>query len=237
MKNGVQLQREYYTRTASNYESMHANGAGEHDLACALIHSLASYHGLTSVLDVGSGTGRAVARLSRSLPHARIIGIEPVEALRMIGHSNGISKDKLIDGDATKLAFADGAFDLVCELGILHHIPTPRKAVDEMIRVASKAIFVSDGNRFGQGSTTERFVKLLLWRLGLWPAANWIKTRGKGFYYSEGDGIAYSYSVFDDYDVICRHFEHVMVFNLSGDGKSSLTGSPSIGLFASNKNL
>src|SRR5260370_12373090 len=101
MKPDVLLQREYYTRTATLYELMH--GGGEHDLACALISSLAAHHGFTSVLDVGSGTGRAVLKLNQNLPHVRIVGIEPVEALRNVGHSNGIPENQLINGDATQL--------------------------------------------------------------------------------------------------------------------------------------
>jgi hypothetical protein len=33
----VQLQRDYYTKTAQEYNKMHVSGVGEHDLACALI--------------------------------------------------------------------------------------------------------------------------------------------------------------------------------------------------------
>jgi len=117
MKPEVLLQREYYTRTAKLYESMHVvHGDVEHDLACALIHSLSAHHKLMSVLDVGSGTGRAVVKLHENLPHARVVGMEPVEALREIGYKNGIPRDQLISGDATHLDFPDASFDLVCEL-------------------------------------------------------------------------------------------------------------------------
>src|ERR1700678_2442776 len=155
-RSDVQLQRDYYKRTAERYESMHFH-EHEHDLACALIHSLYVYHNFSSILDVGSGTGRGIQNLTRSLPNARILGVEPVEALRAIGHSNGIPENQLIDGDATKLDFPDSSFDFVCELSVLHHIPNPRLAVAEMIRVANRAIFLSDVNRFAQGPATARY--------------------------------------------------------------------------------
>jgi SAM-dependent methyltransferase len=235
MKEGIQLQREYYTRTAANYDDMHVQSDGEHDISCVLMAAFAHYYGLRSILDVGSGTGRAISMLSEKLPDRKIIGIEPVQALRDVGHAKGLAEESLIDGDATQIKFPDSSFDLVCELGVLHHVPNPRKAVSEMIRVSSKAIYLSDSNRFGHGSILGKRVKLLLWKLGLWPLANYFKTRGAGYTYGEGDGVAYSYSVFDDFDYISTKFDKVMVFNLDGTGKAPVFGAPHVGVFAYNK--
>lgn len=235
MDRGTELQREYYARTALKYESMHVRGDGEHDLACALIHGLAVNYNVDSILDIGSGTGRAVLRLGRALPGVKVMGVEPVEALRRVGHANGIPEHLLVEGDATKLDFPDGSFDFVCELGVLHHIPNPRLAVAEMLRVARKGIFISDTNRFGRGSLAGRYAKLIAWRVGLWPMVNWIKTGGRGYDYSEGDGIAYSYSVFDDYGYIQKQCSNVMVLNLDGSGGDLVSGAHHVGLFAVKK--
>jgi ubiquinone/menaquinone biosynthesis C-methylase UbiE len=232
MKKEIALQREYYTRTANQYESMHVHGDDEHDLACALMAALASHYQFQSVLDVGSGTGRAVAMLSRSMPGARVVGLEPVEALRNVGYANGISQDSLIDGDATKIDLPDASFDLVCEFGVLHHIRNPRQVVSEMLRVSRKAIFLSDNNRFGQGSSWSGGLKLLLWKLKLWPMVDWVKTKGRGYAYGEGDGVSYSYSVFDDYDFIRSRCDKVMVWNLNGAANNVVLGAANIGLFA-----
>jgi len=230
----VELQRDYYKRTAQSYESMHSNER-EHDVACALIHALCEYHGFSSILDVGSGTGRGLRNLTKSLPNARVLGVEPVEALRAIGHANGIPEKQLIDGDATRLGFPDSSFDLVCELSVLHHIPNPRLALAEMIRVANRGIFLSDVNRFGQGPLPGRYAKLFLWKLGLWPVADWIKNKGKRYINSEGDGVHYSYSIFDDYEYICSQCDNVMVFNFDGSGRNALTGASHVGLFGMKK--
>jgi ubiquinone/menaquinone biosynthesis C-methylase UbiE len=235
MPSEIQIQREYYTRTAAHYNAKHAPGDGEHDLGCAVLESLVEHHKIPSILDVGSGTGRAVARFSSRLPHCQVMGIEPVEALRRVGYANGLSEKMLVEGDATKIAFPDNSFGLVCEFGVLHHIPRPRQAVAEMIRVCQTGIFISDSNRFGMGSSLGRVSKLALWKLGLWPAANWLKTKGKGYTYSEGDGVAYSYSVFDDYNFIAQHFKKVLVFNLDGEGDNALLRAPHVGLFAIHK--
>lgn len=68
--------------------------------------------------------------------------------------------------------------------------------MSEMLRVAQKAIFISDANNFGQGRFLARTAKQALNALGLWKTVDFIKTKGKGYTISEGDGLAYSYSVF-----------------------------------------
>jgi hypothetical protein len=73
-----------------------------------------------------------------------------------------------------------------------------------MLRVARRAVFISDANRFGQGSWLGRIAKLALYRLRLWPLANYIKTRGRGYVITPGDGLAYSYSVFDSCDLLAQ---------------------------------
>ena len=232
VKEACDLQRAYYTETAEQYNLMHVSESkdGEHDLACSLLHGLSLHYHIESILDIGSGTGRVILNLRDKLPNVRMVGIEPVAALREIGYRNGISRNNLVEGDATQLKFANGSFDLVCECGTLHHIPNPQSAVAEMLRVAKKAIFISDSNRFGQGMYAGKLVKLFFYKMKLWPLIDYVKTKGKGYMTSEGDGISYSYSVFDDYNFIRKHCKTVMIFNLTGSGKCAVTGAGHIGL-------
>ena len=65
------------------------------------------------------------------------------------------------------LQAADGEFDLVCEFAVLHHVPRPAQAVGEMLRVARKAIFISDANNFGQGGGIVRLIKRTIAALGV----------------------------------------------------------------------
>lgn len=69
--------------------------------------------------------------------------MEPVKELREIGHSNGLSEADIVDGDATRLDYAANSLDLICEFGVLHHLRNPDKAASKVIRVASRAIFIS----------------------------------------------------------------------------------------------
>ena len=227
----VRRQREYYMATANHYEEMHVTGDGEHDIACALIAAFARHFGYRSILDVGSGTGRAVRELSRLLPEANVIGLEPVAAMRAVGHGNGIPEDQLIEGDALALPFPAGHFDLVIELGVLHHLREPRQALAEMVRVTRSGLFLSDSNRFGGGSWLGRRIKLVAWRLGCWPLLNWLYTRGRGYHYSKGDGVAYSYSIFDDYAWLRRHFPKSMICNLDGSGDHALLSAAHVAYF------
>lgn len=222
----VEFQRQYYAQTSAQYDAMHLAENDEHYLALAFLTSILDGLEIRSVLDVGAGTGRVMTFLKQAKPELHVVGIEPSAALREIGYAKGISREALIDGDATDINYADGVFDLVCEFAMLHHIRNPESAVSEMLRVAGKAIFISDSNNFGQGSALVRFAKQLLNSLGLWKIADLIKTRGKGYSISEGDGLAYSYSVFDNYKQIQRECERIHLLNTT-DGHFNLYRSAS----------
>ena len=90
-------------------------------------------------------------------------------------------------------------------------MPRPNDVVKEMLRVARRAVFLSDANRFGQGSKLSRALKLLLCKGRMCGMANWVKTGGKGYTFSEGDGVAYSYSVFDSYGTVSEWAERIIL--------------------------
>jgi ubiquinone/menaquinone biosynthesis C-methylase UbiE len=224
------LQRAYYKRTASRYDGMHVCENDEHYRAMRLMLSFFDELECRSVLDIGSGTGRLLRELKRRLPDIRAIGVEPSPELRAEGHNLGIAFDELIDGDAQALHFDNRSFDIVCEFGSLHHIPQPTLAVKEMLRVARKAIFISDSNNFGQGKAVVRSIKQAINAVGLWPIANWIKNGGQRYILSEGDGLAYSYSVFNDYDEISRHCSEILILNTHGKAINMYREAPHIAL-------
>lgn len=216
----IQLQKDYYARTAASYESAHVQSITEpeHDVALGALIGLSDHYGLHSFLDVGCGTGRAVGELLKRRPEARVIGVEPVAELRAVGVSKGIPAALLLEGDATQLSFEDDSFDCVCAFGILHHIRQPRVALREMLRVARKGIFISDLNNFGCGSALQRIVSQTLNALGLWKAFQFLMTKGKGYKFSEGDGVHYSYSVYNDYDWLSHQCRGVHILNTKGQG-------------------
>jgi ubiquinone/menaquinone biosynthesis C-methylase UbiE len=214
--NELEIQRRYYAETANRYVSMHINERDEHSFALSFMVGAIDYLRINSVLDVGSGTGRALLYLKKACPSVRILGIEPVSELREVGYKSGLSEAELIEGNATKMKFSVQEFDMVCEFGVLHHIKEPDIAVAEMLRVASKAVFISDSNNFGQGSLISRTIKQLLDHFGLWKLADLFKTRGKGYTISKGDGLSYSYSVFNNYRQIQKQCNRIYILNTCG---------------------
>jgi ubiquinone/menaquinone biosynthesis C-methylase UbiE len=208
----VEIQRDYYADTAAKYDSMHAReGADDPETLKYITFFLRAAQART-VLDVGAGTGRAILRMKEEMPGLSISGVEPVAALIEQGErENNLPAGTLIQGVGENLPFADASFDVVCSFAILHHVRHPNAIVKEMMRVARKAILICDGNRFGQGSFATRLLKLGLYKLGLWGAFNYLKTGGKGYAITPGDGLAYSYSVYDSFECISRWAEQVIL--------------------------
>lgn len=238
----VEIQRRYYTETAQRYEYMHAL-EGAADPAClALITPFLAGAGINSILEVGTANGRGLRNLKTTFPKAFVCGLEPVPALLAqagpLGHRTGVS---LIQGSGERLPFPDGSFDAVCEFSVLHHVPEPGLVVKEMLRVARKVVLIADSNRFGQGPMPARWLKLALCKAGLWKAFNFIRTRGKGYMITEGDGLAYSYSVYDSYPLV-RAWAGQVIQIPSGPGNSAswfhpLLTSSGVYLFAFRRKL
>jgi ubiquinone/menaquinone biosynthesis C-methylase UbiE len=197
------IQRAYYENTASQYDEMHMSSENdEHYAALEFINLICDRFKLKTLLDVGAGTGRGVRFL---LDHGRkVSGIEPVKALIEQAENRGVPKGVIVQGTGYSLPFNDASFDAVFECGVLHHVAEPSVVVTEMMRVAKQAVFISDSNRFGQGSQAARILKLALYKSKLWPVARFIQTKGKMYTTSDGDGPAYSYSVFDSYHQLAR---------------------------------
>lgn len=229
-RSAAEIQKAYYAETADKYDELHNQDRDEHGLGLAYMMAMIGFFGIGSVLDVGSGTGFTLLKLKEKMPHIRAVGVEPSPAQRLIGYGKGLSETELVDGDAMRLAFADSSFDLVCEFGVLHHIPRPELAISEMLRVAKKAIFISDSNNFGQGGKFSRFLKQAINALGLWPTANLIKTKGRGYTLSVGDGLSYSYSVFTNYKRISKRCTSVYLLNTSNSAPNLYRTSSHIAL-------
>lgn len=214
-----QLQAAYYEKTASIYDELHtSNKCGEHYAALEFIDALSETLELHSFLDVGAGTGRGV-RYLLSKGKDNVCGVEPVRKLIEQGEQQGVPKGLIIEGAGASLPFEDNSFDAVFECGVLHHVARPEKVVAEMLRVARKAVFLSDSNRFGQGRFyAVRLLKLALYKAHLWNAARYLQTRGKMFSVSEGDGVFYSYSVFDSYRQLTVWADKIWTLPISDDG-------------------
>lgn len=223
------LQRTYYAATASKYDGMHVSAHDEHSLALAVLAAFIRFYGYSSVLDVGSGTGRALLELEEQCPGVRCVGVEPVLELRELGYAKGVGRNTLIEGRGDNLRYDDNSFDVVCEFAVLHHVPHSRAVIKEMCRVARKMVLISDCNFMAQGRLPSRCIKRGLFGLGLWPLVKWIKTGGKGYSVSEDDGVQYSYSVFQDIQYLRNFWNEISVLPTkggSGNDGSALLSAP-----------
>jgi SAM-dependent methyltransferase len=186
----------------------------EHHLALSHIQSELNRLGLKSVLDVGCGTGRGVMRLLGA--GFDVKGVEPVIELLKAGiASHQSTPDRMLEGSGEALPFGDQSFDALIELGVLHLVPRPAVVVREMMRVARRAFFLSDSNRFGQESFVWRLMKAAAWKCGLWPFLDRLRTRGKGYTISKEDGLSYSYSVYDSFHELAEWADVIYVIPTS----------------------
>ena len=96
------------------------------------------------ILDVGCGTGSLASALTRRFPAAdvRAVDFSPV----YIDYARRTAPDPRITfevGDACALRFASHTFDQVLALLLLHFVPSPDRAIAEMLRVAKPGATVA----------------------------------------------------------------------------------------------
>jgi ubiquinone/menaquinone biosynthesis C-methylase UbiE len=208
----VSIQRQYYAETAAEYDAMHTGEGDDNPRILRLVRTFLRMIEARSVLDVGAGTGRGVRYLMDNLPGVSVHGVEPVAArIEQAVQHKGIPENVILQGVGEALPFADASVDAVCAFGMVHHLPLPDAVIREMLRVARKAVFIADSNRFGQGLWPVRFLKLALYRAGLWRFVKFLQTGGKGYILSEGDGVHFSYSIFDSIDRIAEWADQVIL--------------------------
>ncbi|MBS1840385.1 MAG: class I SAM-dependent methyltransferase [Acidobacteria bacterium] len=222
LEEAVAIQRRYYTETASKYEQMHAHEGIGDALNSKFIEAILQVLDTRSVLDVGTATGFRLVELRSALPEAFVCGVEPVGELLGVARRNDVSASaSLIRGSGLALPFADKSFDVVCEFSILHHVREPQTVVKEMLRVARKAVLIGDSNRFGQGPLPMRLMKVLLYKARMWKTFDWLRTGGKGYRITDGDGLSYSYSVYDSFDLLASWADRLILVPTEGGGPRS----------------
>jgi ubiquinone/menaquinone biosynthesis C-methylase UbiE len=101
---------------------------------------LTVWHGRNPILDVGAGTAQIPIELCRQSTAANIVGIDLAEEMLKVGRKNvraaGLeSRLRLECIDAKRMPYSAGAFAAVISNSIVHHIPEPKHALAEMVRV------------------------------------------------------------------------------------------------------
>jgi SAM-dependent methyltransferase len=101
----------------------------------SFIHEYESSQG-KAVLDYGCGHGYVLGHYARN--GASVTGLDVTE--RAVELARARFELLGLDGrfernDGTSVPFASGSFDIVCSMGVLHHIPEPEPVVAELARV------------------------------------------------------------------------------------------------------
>lgn len=124
--------QERFARTAERIAALQDERADELEEA---IVRFAELSGDERALDSGCGAGALAFALA---PHVReVVGVDIVPELleQARRRAEGFPNATFIEGDATKLPFELGTFDLVGTLRTLHHIARPELVVSELARV------------------------------------------------------------------------------------------------------
>src|SRR5438034_4991293 len=124
--------RERFARTAERVAELQDARAAE--LEQQVVRFVAPT-GDERVLDSGTGAGALAFALA---PHVReVVAVDLVPELLEQGRKRGAGFPNVtfVEGDATKLPFELGSFDLTASLRTLHHIARPELAVAELVRV------------------------------------------------------------------------------------------------------
>lgn len=96
-----------------------------------------------TALDIGCGCGEFTAEISGYCGH--ITAIDPSETLiSRCKKEHPQPNIEYLIMDGRKLNYPDNHFDLVYEHASLHHMSGWKKAVDEMIRVSKKYIYIGE---------------------------------------------------------------------------------------------
>src|SRR5262245_47266340 len=106
------------------------------------------------VLDLGTGTGAIPVKMAQRRDDLIIVGVDRagnmLKQARLRARAAGVSdRVSFKRADSRRLPYPDGTFDMVISNSLMHHIPDPAPALDELARVLAEggAVFIRDLRR------------------------------------------------------------------------------------------
>jgi len=144
-------------QAAAHYEDWYETAGGRRADAlekAALWRLLEAFSDLRSILEVGCGTGH-FARWLRD-EGLGAVGLDISAA--MLAQAQMLDGLSLVRGDAGRLPFADGAFDLTALVTTLEFLEQPRDALAEAVRVGRRGVVLGVLNRWSALGLWRRMV-------------------------------------------------------------------------------
>lgn len=121
------------TRFAENVDAMIARQEARAAELVADVRAFLLPAGGERALDVGTGTGALALALAALV--AEVVGVDAEPVLLDRARERAPENATFVEGDATALPFAAGAFDLAAMQKVLHHVRRPELALAELARV------------------------------------------------------------------------------------------------------
>ena len=134
-------------RVAAHYEPWYETPAGRRadELEKAVLGWLLQrFPRPDRVLEIGCGTGH----FSRWLNDQRPVVVGLDISVEMLAEAQSLGGVFLVRGDARRLPFANGAFDLAAFITTLEFLERPREALAEALRVAQRGVVLGVLNRW-----------------------------------------------------------------------------------------
>ncbi len=229
----IHRMRDYYRRTAVQYNSLHYTLSDDDSHNCAVkeLLKLLAEDRASTLLDVACGTGRGIRTALDAGFEAEGIDLCP-ELLDVAEKDLKIPRSRLHCGDATQLPFSDNSFDVSCILGALHHSAMPHTIISEMVRVTRRAIVISDEANHLHGGVRQLLIKLGIfgpvYRLLFRRKPKTVRRTGN----SEGDGPTFEFTIEEIIPTVKRRFEKVKCLVFYRFGKFQFCGFRLPRLFA-----
>lgn len=98
------------------------------------------------MLDIGCGEGLISNLLYDNFKNLDITAVDFFAQAIEIAKKGNNRKIFFETGDITNLKYSDKSFDIVIATEVLEHIPTPQRALQELLRVGNKSIILSVPN-------------------------------------------------------------------------------------------
>lgn len=97
-----------------------------------------------SVLDVGCGEGIITAAWAPAVAPGRVVGVDLDDPLLRSEWDNRAAPNlEFHTGQAERLGFADGEFEMVTAIELLEHVRDPWQVLAEMVRCSSRWLLIS----------------------------------------------------------------------------------------------